>query len=211
MLYNDTAQPIFFGYKPENRPMIKDQIERAENEGMPVLQDTMPASSQERASEVTTLERRVLAHERILQSLIAHLTELDPQYMERLKKTFVTPLSMKRYEQNYVETEDYAAEFIRAIEILGQSVPNFAKVILTEVIPTEDKSAVGAPVLGFFTPTLFMIRQREDSWDLLVDGRLIRSFKLETEAFDAAVRMARRIASRGPLEVRGGQAPDSWS
>ncbi|RID91565.1 hypothetical protein D2N39_12760 [Gemmobacter lutimaris] len=211
MLYNDTAQPIFFGYKPENRQVIKDQIERAENEGMPVLQDAMPASSQDKASEVTTLERRVLAHERILQSLIAHLTELDPQYMERLKKTFVTPLLMKRYEQNYVETEDYAAEFIRAIEILGQSVPDFAKVILTEVLPTEEKSAGDARVLGFFTPTLFMIRQRENSWDLLVDGRLVRSFELETEAFDEAVRMARRIASRGPLQASGGQTPDSWS
>ena len=38
--------------------------------------------------ENTDLERRVLAHERILQVLIAHMAESEPKFLDRLKAIF---------------------------------------------------------------------------------------------------------------------------
>ncbi|MFZ0098607.1 MAG: hypothetical protein WAK98_08995 [Gemmobacter sp.] len=211
MLTLDATGPLKAGSEHDPRLTISDEIERAENEGMPdpqqAEQSTAPAP--DTLAETTMLERRVLAHERILQSLIAHLSELDPRYLERLKTTFVAPLTMKHYEQDYTETEDYAAEFIRAIEIIGQAVPTFAIPAVTHLQEVDRAPASKGPVVGFFTPTLFMIRQRENQWDLLVDGHPYSSFDLESEALDAATRLARRIASRGPVEVRSSRKPES--
>ena len=38
--------------------------------------------------ENTDLERRVLAHEQILQVLIAHMSEAEPRFLDRLQKIF---------------------------------------------------------------------------------------------------------------------------
>lgn len=46
--------------------------------------------------EETDLERRVLAHERILQALIAHMAEADPQFIARLSAVFSDPLPAGR-------------------------------------------------------------------------------------------------------------------
>jgi hypothetical protein len=39
----------------------------------------------------TDLERRVLAHEQILQVLIAHMAEAEPKFLNRLKQIFTKP------------------------------------------------------------------------------------------------------------------------
>ena len=38
--------------------------------------------------ENTDLERRVLAHEQILQVLIAHMAEAEPKFLDRLQQRF---------------------------------------------------------------------------------------------------------------------------
>lgn len=86
-----------------------DESDRAENEGMP---------ERHVASETTSLERRVLAHERVLQTLIAHMSEADPAILERLDDVFSQPL--KRYEQNFTDTDDYAQEFIHEVMRIGR-------------------------------------------------------------------------------------------
>jgi hypothetical protein len=70
------------------------------------------------AVETTHLERRVLAHERILQSLISHLAEADPEVLSRLKLAFGKGHNLGDYEQDYTSTEHYGDHFIRAIEAL---------------------------------------------------------------------------------------------
>jgi hypothetical protein len=70
------------------------------------------------AVETTHLERRVLAHERILQSLISHLAEADPVVLSRLKLSFGNGHNLGDYEQDYTSTEHYGDDFIRAIEAL---------------------------------------------------------------------------------------------
>lgn len=67
-------------------------------------------------SELTVLERRVLAHERILQALIGHLAYDDPEILERLKLRFGAGYNLGEYEQDYVSTEHYGEHFIGIIE-----------------------------------------------------------------------------------------------
>lgn len=67
-------------------------------------------------NEVTELERRVLAHERILLALIGHLADDDPEILRQLKVRFGSGHDLGRYEQNYVSTDDYGDLFIRSVE-----------------------------------------------------------------------------------------------
>ena len=65
--------------------------------------------------ENTALERRVLAHERILQALIGNLAETDPKLLERLTDRFCAPAEMARCEHDYTDTDAYAEEFVRSL------------------------------------------------------------------------------------------------
>lgn len=67
-------------------------------------------------SEITVLERRVLAHERILQALIGHLADDDPEILNQLKARFGNGHNLGEYEQDYVSTEHYGEHFIRSIQ-----------------------------------------------------------------------------------------------
>lgn len=69
--------------------------------------------------EDTDLERRVLAHERILQVLIAQMDEAEPKFMDRLKATFARRHVLGEGEQDFTATEQYAEQFLRQIESLG--------------------------------------------------------------------------------------------
>ncbi|MBV1688420.1 hypothetical protein KRR38_12225 [Novosphingobium sp. G106] len=68
-------------------------------------------------NEVTEVERRVLAHERILQALIGHLADDDPEILVQLKARFGSGHDLGQHEQNYVSTDDYCDHFIRSIEL----------------------------------------------------------------------------------------------
>jgi hypothetical protein len=70
--------------------------------------------------ENTDLERRVLAHERILQVLIAHMAEGEPKFLDRLKAIFTRHHTLGADEQEYVNTAQYAEQFIREVESMQQ-------------------------------------------------------------------------------------------
>lgn len=74
------------------------------------------AGANSKPDEVTTLERRVLAHERILQALLGHLAEDDPEILVQLKARFGNAYNLGEYEQDYVSTDHYGDHFIRSIE-----------------------------------------------------------------------------------------------
>ena len=71
--------------------------------------------------ENTDLERRVLAHERILQILITHMAESEPKFLDRLRAVFSGHHTLGDGEQEYVSTDQYAESFIRQMEILQES------------------------------------------------------------------------------------------
>jgi hypothetical protein len=70
--------------------------------------------------ENTDLERRVLAHERILQVLIAHMAEAEPKFLSRLKDQFTEQRQQGAYEQDYTDTAAYAEQFIHGVMRLQQ-------------------------------------------------------------------------------------------
>lgn len=78
------------------------------------------------AVENTDLERRVLAHEQILQALMAQIAEGRPDFLDAMRQRFA---SARRgaYEYDYVETADYAEAFIREVmrlmRVRGSAAP----------------------------------------------------------------------------------------
>jgi hypothetical protein len=62
--------------------------------------------------EETDLERRVLAHERVLAVLIAELAHERPDLLLRLQEVFSPHPSLGAYEQDYTDTAGYADQFI---------------------------------------------------------------------------------------------------
>lgn len=75
------------------------------------------------AIENTDLERRVLAHERILQVLIAHMCESEPKFLERLQEKFPLGHDLGANEHDFVGTNQYSQQFIRKVETMGCDAP----------------------------------------------------------------------------------------
>jgi hypothetical protein len=71
--------------------------------------------------ENTDLERRVLAHEWILQVLIAHMSEAEPKFLERLQKMFIENVHTGSSEHDYTDTLEYAQQFIGQIVRLKEA------------------------------------------------------------------------------------------
>jgi hypothetical protein len=69
--------------------------------------------------ENTDLERRVLAHEQILQILIAHMSEAEPKFLERLQNVFIEHRHVGASEQDYTDTLAYAQQFIEQVSRLN--------------------------------------------------------------------------------------------
>lgn len=74
--------------------------------------------------ENTDLERRVLAHEWILQILIAHMSEAEPKFLERLQRTFVENVHVGASEHDYTDTLAYAHQFIDQVSRLTEKRQN---------------------------------------------------------------------------------------
>jgi hypothetical protein len=65
--------------------------------------------------ETSDLEWRVLAHEHILQVLLAHMSEAKPNFLERLKQIFIESQYIGWSEQDCADTLAYARQFIDQI------------------------------------------------------------------------------------------------
>jgi hypothetical protein len=70
--------------------------------------------------ENTDLERRVLAHEQILQVLIAHMSEAEPKFLERLQRVFIDNRHVGASEQDYTDTLGYVHQFIEQVTRLKE-------------------------------------------------------------------------------------------
>lgn len=67
--------------------------------------------------ECSELDRRVLAHARILQTLIRYLAEDRPEILTRLTGVFGIGHNIGADEQDNLSTEQCGESFIRAIEV----------------------------------------------------------------------------------------------
>lgn len=147
------------------------------------------ASLSKTKPEVTDLERRVLAHERVLQSLIAFMARTEPRFIDHLRIRFVDPMSTARREHDHRETDDYAEEFIRAVMLLGELPSPKAKmpdVIDKQPLPPKSR---GEQVSSTDQPAQrggVQLRERNGIWEVRVDGKFLGDYHRKEPALAAA-------------------------
>ena len=139
--------------------------------------------------ETTDLERRVLAHEKVLQALIAYMARMEPRFIDHLRERFVEPMSMARHEHDHRETDDYAEEFIRAVMLLGEArAPNAKKPEMTNIKSVLPKSR-GAQNSSMNRPAQrggVQVRERNGIWEVRVDGKFRGDYHQKEHALAAA-------------------------
>ena len=139
--------------------------------------------------ETTDLERRVLAHEKVLQALIAYMARTEPRFVDHLRERFVEPLSMARHEHDHRETDDYAEEFIRAVMLLGEArAPQLKE---PKVIDKQPALLKGQDRLGPFQERSasrgrVQVRERNGIWEVKVDGKFRGDYHQKEHALAAA-------------------------
>lgn len=148
-------------------------------------------------------DRRALAHEQILQALIAHMVETEPRFLERLSATFSNPVRLGPPPEGYTDTAAYAARFVREIIRLGevQNAPQVSSrvALWDDLWPTSGEDNLRRENV----PVHFEIRPRDDMWEVLRDGRLIGGYISRTGALEAAQRAVHAIfCVGGSAELR---------
>jgi hypothetical protein len=119
--------------------------------------------------DATDLERRVLAHERILQSLIAYMARTEPRFTDHLRASFIDPMKLTRREHDYRDAHDYAEEFVRAVIALGER-PVRPQAAPAPAAPSRASTqpAVFAAVRD--PPERVVLREHHGVWQIRVDG-----------------------------------------
>lgn len=141
------------------------------------------------AAETTDLERRVLAHEKVLQALIAFMARTEPRFIDHLRERFVEPMRMARHEHDYRETDDYAEEFIRAVMLLVDvRAPKAKEPDVTDEQPGLPK---GQERPGPFQERparhdRVQVRERNGIWEVKVDGKFRGDYHQKEHALAAA-------------------------
>lgn len=145
--------------------------------------------------ETTQLERRVLAHERILQSLIAYMSRAEPRFLDHLSRTFVEPMEKVHREQDFVETNDYAEEFIRVVSALDDAQRLRDRRALRR-LPREKNAGNEASRIPVpeRPPERVQTSERNGIWRVTVDG-VFRGDYHKREHAETAAALARLGAS----------------
>ncbi len=148
---------------------------------------SLPNRSSIARAENSDLERRLLALERVVQALVAHIAEAEPKLVARLTETFCVPLRMTQSEHDYTDTDSYAAEIVRSVVRLGDKAARMRR-------ETARGRRLGGSVLSFrpgeALPLLavpcIQVRQAGDVWHVTKDGRFFGDFLNEEHALLAA-------------------------
>lgn len=138
-------------------------------------------------SQDTAIERRMLAHEQILQALIAHMVETEPKFLERLSATFGRPVRVAQALRDYKDTAEYAASFVREIVKLGESGSGKSGLSLVakwdDLWPTRGET----DLQNENVPVRFEIFHRDGVWEVIRDGHLIGGYVHHVGAREAAL------------------------
>lgn len=139
----------------------------------------------------------MLAHEQILQALIAHMVETEPKFLERLSATFGRPVRVTQALRDYKDTADYAAAFVREIVKLGDA--RTAKSGLSLVAKWDDlwPTRGETNLQNENVPVRFEIFHREGIWEVVRDGQLIGGYVHHTGAREAALAAVQTLFEDG--------------
>jgi len=139
--------------------------------------------------ETTDLERRVLAHERVLQALIAYMARTEPRFIDHLKERFVEPMRMGQHEHDFRDTADYAEEFIRAVMRLEAvraplcSEPKAAHQ-QTSAPTSKERSQTGGESPERETGA--RVCERNGIWSVTINDTFYGDYRRKEEALEAA-------------------------
>ena len=139
--------------------------------------------------ETTDLERRVLAHERVLQALIAYMSRTEPRFVDHLRERFVEPMTTVRREHDYRGSEDYAEEFIRAVMHLGEArapQPSEPKIASEQAQLLRDRELLGRSTERLAQPDRVQVKERNGIWVVKVDGSFHGEYHRKEHALAAA-------------------------
>lgn len=143
--------------------------------------------------ENTDLERRVLAHEQILQALMAQLAEGEPGFLDRMRERFA---STRRgaHEHDYVETADYAEAFLH--EVMRLTRTHEAKAAASTPSAAQE-AAPAATLRELDRPVVICTARVGGVWHVMRDGVFLGDYLAEGPARDAATNAAREIVGQG--------------
>lgn len=148
--------------------------------------------------ENTDLERRVLAHERILQVLIAHMAEAEPRFLDRLRTVFSDPMRVSRAEHDYTDTDAYAERFIREVLRLGDWArrPHVPREQPQSSLSPERNADASTKPSNAIT-ILFQMRHRAGIWEVTKDGAFFGHYHHQQQAWEATKAAVAAVIANG--------------
>ena len=160
------------------------------------------------AVENTDLERRVLAHEQILQALIVHMAETEPEFITRLNRAFNNPDHLSRREHDYTDTAKHAEQFVREVIRLGAE--SGKSTVPAGLPPSPPHRASAAEHVGEqhgVVPTVFLVAHQPGRWTVTRDGQFYGHYFAGKPALDAAQAAICAIVANGGSAVMARPRP----
>jgi hypothetical protein len=145
------------------------------------------------ADENTDLERRVLAHEEILQALMAQLEESEPGFLDRLRQRFAGS-RRGAHEHDYTETADYAEAFLHEVMRLVRAHDAKSP---AQPAATADWTTPTAKASEPDPPVVIRTSRVGDVWHVTRDDVFLGDYLAEEPARSAAEKAAHEIEGRG--------------
>ena len=143
------------------------------------------------ALENTELERRVLAHEQILQALMAQLAHADPSFLDRMSEQF-SGSGRAAYEYERIETADYAEAFLREVRRIRDRPSTGAAKRVEQSLSRPTPAPSQAP-----HPVMIRVARRSGVWHVTKDGVFLGDYIAEDPALNAANGAADVVEKRG--------------
>lgn len=148
--------------------------------------ETLQASS---LARTTDLERRVLAHEKVLQALIAFMARSEPRLIDHLIERFVELPGIARREDDPHGTADCTEEFIRAampLEEVRATEAEEPEMTNMKFVPPKEMGERENPMNQPAPRDGVQVRQRHGIWEVRVDGKFRGDYHQQEHALAAA-------------------------
>ena len=148
--------------------------------------------------DVEDLERRVIAHARILQSLIVHIAKDQPHFISHFENCFVETMKMSQHEQDHHEIEDYTEEFIRKVRSTlqkSQKVDSTTSVRISKPHFLDNNHSEVITITGE-NKGVKIVKDGE-IWHVKLDGSFWGDFHTRDDALSALSRLGIEVEGSG--------------